>query len=313
MAISPGTGGAGAGRSSSRSPGAPAVAADAGGDPARTVDEHPDGPRRGGDGQRAGGLRGGADGERASALAGEPVSSDVAVSVAELQRLLLETQGIEEFLSGMAGLAARLLPDGLSCGMAVEAGGKPITAACSDEVASQVDEVQFLIGEGPCPDALRDQCVVSVEDTAGTTAWPGFAPHAAAYGVRSCLCLPLASGGRAIGALNLYSPVPRAFGAAERQRAEEFAGHASGALAVASRLAAYTALIDQLRASLASRAVIDQALGVIMGQERCTQAEAFGVLRVASQQRNIKLRDLAAEIVTEVSGEPPQPPPFAES
>jgi GAF domain-containing protein len=243
--------------------------------------------------------------------ANEPASRDVVGSIAELQRLLLETQGVDEFLHGMAVLAAGLLPGGLSCGMAVETDGKPTTAACSDEVASQVDEVQFLLGEGPCLDALRDQKPVSVEDTAGTPRWPGFAPQAAAYGIRSCLCLPLAAGGSTIGVLNLYSRVPCAFGPGDVERAGEFAGHASGALAVASRLAAYTALTDQLRASLVSRAVIDQALGVIMGQKRCTQAEAFAILRTASQKRNIKLRELAREVVTEVSGEPPQPPPFA--
>jgi GAF domain-containing protein len=237
--------------------------------------------------------------------------SDLVDSIAELQRLLLETESVEDFLHGLAGLAAGLLADGLSCGVAVEADGKPVTAACSDEVASQIDEVQYLLAEGPCIDALRRQKMVSVDDTAEEAAWPGFAPQAAAYGIRSCLSVPLTSDDRPMGALNLYSPLPRAFGTDETRLAEEFAGHASGALAVASRLATYTALVDQLRSSLVSRAVIDQALGVIMGQRRCTQSEAFGVLRTASQRRNIKLRELARELVTEVSGEPPQPPPFA--
>ena len=55
---------------------------------------------------------------------------------------------------------------------------------------------------------------------------------------------------------------------------------------------------------------IDQALGVIMAQERCTSAQAFDVLRSASQNRNVKLRDVARQIVIRVSGEPPQPGPF---
>jgi putative methionine-R-sulfoxide reductase with GAF domain len=236
---------------------------------------------------------------------------DLIPSIAELQRLLVATEGVEDFLQGLASLAAGLLSDGLSCGVAVEADGKPVTAACSDEVASQIDEVQYLLGEGPCLSALRGQKVISVEDTAQTGDWPGFAPQAAAYGIRSCLSVPLTSKDRSMGALNLYSPLPGAFGPEEARRAEEFAGHASDALAVATRLAAYTSLVDQLRTSLVSRAVIDQALGVIMGQKRCTQSEAFGVLREASQRRNVKLRELAREIVTEVSGEPPQPPPVA--
>jgi AmiR/NasT family two-component response regulator len=56
--------------------------------------------------------------------------------------------------------------------------------------------------------------------------------------------------------------------------------------------------------------VIDQAIGVIMAQERCGQVRAFSLLRSASQNRNVKLCDIAAAIVTSVSGEPPQPPDF---
>ncbi len=248
----------------------------------------------------------------ATVPAGEPARRDITGGIAELQRLVLATHGIGEFLRGLAGLASGLLPGGLSCGVALESDGKPMTASCSDDVASQVDEVQFLLGEGPCPDALRQQQAVCVADTATATAWPGFAPLAASYGVRSCLCLPLVSDRSTIGALSLYATRPHVFGAAEIRVAAEFAGHAASALAVASRLAAYTALTDQLRASLASRAIIDQALGVIMARERCSQAEAFTILRNASQRRNVKLREVARWIVTEVSGEVPQPPPFRE-
>jgi AmiR/NasT family two-component response regulator len=49
-----------------------------------------------------------------------------------------------------------------------------------------------------------------------------------------------------------------------------------------------------------------------MAQEKCTQERAFGLLRSASQHRNVKLRDIAGAIVTSVTGEPPQPPPAFE-
>jgi AmiR/NasT family two-component response regulator len=66
-------------------------------------------------------------------------------------------------------------------------------------------------------------------------------------------------------------------------------------------------LTGQLHESLESRAVIDQALGVIMATERCPHGRALELLRLASQNSNVKLRDLAATIVTGVSGEPPRP------
>jgi AmiR/NasT family two-component response regulator len=65
---------------------------------------------------------------------------------------------------------------------------------------------------------------------------------------------------------------------------------------------------DQMRTAMRSRSVIDQALGVIMGQRRCTADEAFGILRTASQHRNVKLRDLCTELITNLTGRPPSPP-----
>jgi GAF domain-containing protein len=172
--------------------------------------------------------------------------------------------------------------------------------------------VIFSLGDGPCLHAMRRGRLVHIHDTAKRAGWPRFEAKAAAHGIGSCLALPLVADGQPIGALNLYARAPGAFGAGETRRAERLAENASGALSLALRLTSYAALTDQLRSSLASRTVIDQALGVIMAQERCTQARAFAVLRCASQNRNVKLRDIAAAIVTSVSGEPPQPPAFEE-
>ena len=83
-----------------------------------------------------------------------------------------------------------------------------------------------------------------------------------------------------------------------------FAGNAAGAVAVAVRLADQTQMSDDLHKALTSRAVIDQATGIIMAQQRCGAAAAFDVLRRASQNRNVKVRDLAAEIVNTVGGTP---------
>jgi AmiR/NasT family two-component response regulator len=68
------------------------------------------------------------------------------------------------------------------------------------------------------------------------------------------------------------------------------------------------ALASRLRAALASRAVIDQALGVIMAQQQCAPAQAFAILRTASQNGSSSLREAAAQIVTSVGSAPPRPP-----
>jgi GAF domain-containing protein len=229
----------------------------------------------------------------------------------ELQHALLGSHSIEQFLQELAELAARLVTGSLCCSMTLRSAGGPVTAACTGQVASRVDEVQYQLDDGPCLHAMRHGHPVHIEDTEDQAHWPKFEEQAATQGIRSCLALPLVADGKPVGALNLYARVAGAFGVAETRRAENFAENASGALALALRLASYAALTDQMRSSLASRAVIDQAIGVIMAQERCTQARAFAMLRAVSQNGNVKLRDIASAIVTSVSGEPPQPsPPF---
>jgi GAF domain-containing protein len=173
--------------------------------------------------------------------------------------------------------------------------------------------MQYELDDGPCLHAMRDARTVRIEDTAEKAHWPEFEAQAASHGIRSCLALPLNADGRPVGALNLYAREASAFGTAEARLAENFAEDASGALSLAIRLASHAALIEQLRSSLASRGVIDQALGIIMAREHCTQDRAFAILRSASQNGNVKLRDVASAVVTSMTGEPPRPaPPFEE-
>ena len=113
-----------------------------------------------------------------------------------------------------------------------------------------------------------------------------------------------------MGGYNLYSMWPDAFAKDNREQLETFAANAAGAIAVAVKLADQTQMSEDLHEALASRAVIDQATGIIMAQQRCDAAAAFDILRRASQNRNVKLRDLAAEIVSQVGGKPPGPGHF---
>ncbi|MGH3366860.1 MAG: ANTAR domain-containing protein [Nocardioidaceae bacterium] len=69
-------------------------------------------------------------------------------------------------------------------------------------------------------------------------------------------------------------------------------------------------MTDQLRDALASRAVIDQAIGILMAQHNCSADEAFGILRRTSQHQNRKLREIATETIQATTGHDPSPPPF---
>jgi GAF domain-containing protein len=238
------------------------------------------------------------------------VSNEVQTDLSGLQNALLKTDSVEQFLHELAVLAARTAGDGegMSCGMALRQRGRLVSAtACSDPLASELDGVQHQYGDGPALHALRHARPVNIYDTATENAWPRFCGRAAALGVRSCYAMPLVHDHEVVGAVVLYARRLGAFGPEEIGRAEKFARHAAGALTLSLRMAACADQNDQLRSSIMSRAVIDQALGVIMATERCPQDKAFALLRSVSQNNNVKVRDLAATIVTRVSGEPPRP------
>lgn len=226
-------------------------------------------------------------------------------AVRELQDLLLATEGIEGFLQQLAGIAAAAIGNDISAGVTVARDGHPVTVASSDTHAAQCDEVQYGYNEGPCLTAMRAGTVVLIEDLAGDERFSQYRPRALALGVRSSLSMPLAGGEHAVGALNLYSRRAHAFGLAEQTEAKRFADEVSRALHLAVRLARHVEITEQLRGALVSRSVIDQAIGIIMAQNRCDAETAFAILRTASQNRNVKLREVAAEIITAVSRKPP--------
>lgn len=198
---------------------------------------------------------------------------DFRASITELQAVLLGTEGIDGFLQEMAVLAAREVGQGLSCGITLQPNGRPLTVASSDANAAQTDELQYGLDHGPCLTALRTGTLVRIDDLATDQRWRDYAVRALAHGVRSSLSMPLTTPDGPVGALNLYSSRPHFFGQAETRLAERFAQDATVAVGIAARLAAQSVLAGQLRDSLASRAVIDQAIGVIMAQQAgCARA-----------------------------------------
>jgi len=182
------------------------------------------------------------------------------------------------------------------------------TVASAGELARQVDEIQYQLGDGPCLQSLRTNEVVSVTDNAAETRWAPF-PQLALdeHGVRSSVSLPMAVDTSAVAVLNVYSRTPEAFSDSVLQLGELFAAQVALVLTVTQRLHGHLALTQQLQTALTSRAVIDQAIGIILAQQGGTPEAAFDVLRRASQGRNVRLRDIAAELVARAQ-EPRQEP-----
>jgi GAF domain-containing protein len=217
----------------------------------------------------------------------------LAAEFAEIAHRLVSEPGAEATLTRMCLLARGHIEGCASATVTLVEGRRQIhTHGATDVMALAFDDVQYETGEGPGLDAIRSGPLVEVSDLAADGRWPRFAPLAIERtGVRSVLSIQLSAGGDALGALNLYSPDP---GGLQRNPnavawGSVFAAHASIALLAAQQT-------DNLRAALESRETISVAIGMLMGRQGLSRAEAFDVLRRASQRLNVKLRDVARSI-----------------
>jgi GAF domain-containing protein len=225
----------------------------------------------------------------------------------ELVGVLLTTPSMRSLLDEMARLAARVIAPCADCGLTLRRDHRdrgPVTVASHGPLARLVDEERYGAGDGPCLHCMRSEEIVDVPDFAAETRWGPYRACALDHGVRSCLSLPLVVDGDGRGALSLYSGVAHAFDAGARLRAVDFAAHAATALTIAVRQCRQLELTQQLQTALTSRSVIDQAIGIIVGRDRCTVEQAFDLLRTTSQRHNRKLRDVAGDLVTATVGGP---------
>ena len=164
-------------------------------------------------------------------------SAGFAESIAELQAVLQGTENVDVFLRDLAVLAARSVGEDLSCGIMLQPGAAPQAVASSDLMASEVDELQYNLGRGPCLHSMRSGERVCIDDLVFDQRWWEYAVRALARGVRSSLSIPLSAQGNSVGAMNLYSDRPGFFGEAPTRLAEQFAAEATVAVSLAARLA----------------------------------------------------------------------------
>lgn len=210
---------------------------------------------------------------------------------AEVARSLAQQGSLEAILQCIVEMASRTVPGTAFGGVSlVSARAKVETVAATDARCRHVDQVQYETGEGPCLDAIWEQETVRIDDLAGTDRWPQFSERAVAIGVRSVLAFRLFVQEDSMGALNLYARERKAFSDESVHLGHVFAAHASLAWDHARET-------DGLQAAIATRGLIGQAQGILMAQHKVTADAAFSLLRVASQQRNVKLRSVAQEVV----------------
>ena len=160
-----------------------------------------------------------------------------AESIAQMEAVLRDTENVGVFLRDLAVLAARSVGEDLSCGIMLQPGAAPQAMASSDLMASEVDELQYNLGRGPCLHSMRTGERICVDDLVFDQRWWEYAVRAVARGVRSLVSVPLRAQGSSVGAMILYSGCPGFFAEARRWRAEQFAAEAGAAVGRAARLA----------------------------------------------------------------------------
>lgn len=230
----------------------------------------------------------------------------LAEALTELSGLLLEEESVTTTLQRVADLAVQTLPHCDGAGVTlIDGGSRYRTAVHTDPSVIVVDRAQYEAGDGPCLTAAQERRIVRVAVREAHERWPRFAREAERAGVLSFLAAPLLSKAGPTGSLNLYSRSPDGFDALDETLVALFVGQASVAVANARVYQSSRALTEQLQEAIESRAVIEQAKGVLMGRLGLSPDQAFSWLREHSQRRNVKLRSVALEVVAGVGAAPP--------
>ncbi len=164
------------------------------------------------------------------------------------------------------------------------------TAAATDDAVRRAHALQVELDEGPCLDSGGDDGVRRIDDTALDTRWPRWNREAAQLGFRSVLSAPLVTTTRRYGSINAYGAGPETFDSGDEDVIQLLARHASVALASATD-------IEGLQRAVDGRQVIGTAIGMLMERYGLDSERAFEVLKRYSQDRNVKLHDVARRLV----------------
>ncbi|MFJ4716367.1 GAF and ANTAR domain-containing protein [Streptomyces sp. NPDC088785] len=214
---------------------------------------------------------------------------DFAVRLAATARELLAADSVDATLDRVTHSALDLIEGCTAAGVLLLSRGTAQTLAPTDRLVNDSDALQAELGEGPCFDAARTgHPVFRIEDlTEEHVRWPAYAPRAKALGIGSMMGFLLYTEDEDLGALNVYSAKPGAFTEDSQTAGWTLAAHAAVAFASARQHA-------QLEKAVASRHTIGEAMGILMAGHQLSEREAFDVLRRYSQEKNVKLREVAA-------------------
>lgn len=226
---------------------------------------------------------------------------DLRQSLAGLASLPAGQMSLPALLTRVAEFAVRAIPGADGAGLTLLKKGSSDTIVATADFVRAVDDIQYGLGEGPCITAAASGVTVRSGSLGGDQTWPQFGPRVSQLGVHSALSLPLIGSQGVLGAMNVYAHPPDAFDERAAELGELYAVPAAISVQNAQILDQALQLAVHLETALTSRAVIDQAIGVLVARSGYTPTEAFARLRAMSQQENRKIAALAQTIVDQAA------------
>jgi GAF domain-containing protein len=239
-----------------------------------------------------------ADAGRSAAVSAHDQTVEPSRAFEELSKLVLGKESLTAVLQRVAELAKSVIPDTHEVSVTLLKDDKePETVVFTGSLAYSLDERQYEAGFGPCMDAAVAGTTIRVANADPDTPYPEFSRVSLRAGVTHSLSVGLPVQQRIVGGLNMYAVSDRPFDDDAVELAESFAQYAGVAIANAALYSSTADLANHMQAAMQSRAVIEQAKGIIMGRNRCSADKAFTILVTMSQRHNQKLRTLAQELV----------------
>jgi GAF domain-containing protein len=225
------------------------------------------------------------------------VSREFADRIADVAQLLKDDEVQDDALRRLTSMGAELVPGSIAAAVTIAVDKSALTFAASDGRLDALHHLQFDSGDGPVPETLRHNEPRRVDDTTSERRWPEFCQAAADAGFNSCLALPLRTDRAPAGAVALYGQDPGVFRRAAHDVALLFAAQGGTAVRNAALYRACRRMVNNLHAALESRAVIEQAKGILHVQLGVAPGEAFRLLSRYSQNTNRRVRRVAAQLV----------------
>ncbi len=220
--------------------------------------------------------------------------ADPASVFRHLARLVYDGDDYGEMYQAICDAAVRLVDGCNHASIMIEQKGRIQTAAATDDTARYVDRLEREIGEGPCLDAIHEETAQLDDDLSRTSTWARLRERVVdETPVRAMAGFRLVVDDRKVGALNLFSDTPHGLTETSVDQAVVLAAFATVVLVAA----AHEEQARTLRDGLASNREIGKAIGLMMAFHRVDDEQAFDILRKASQDMNLKLSEVAGQIV----------------